>query len=256
MKKGSTRGSHSKPYHVVWLGQMQRKRAIVNRKTVLYSTIIMDNPSDPATCPAPSRREARREERREAILDVAARYFLEHGYAATTMSGIAAALGGSKGTLWNYYASKELLFGDVLERATRDFKAQLSLALNPDEDAVSVLAKFCSRYLDRLTNPQAIALYRLVMGEAGRFPEIGRIFYERGPLGVHQLLASYLDQAMDRGELRRADPLDAAQYLTALCLARSHMRTLARCSDVLTRAEAETDARAAMEVFMRAYAPD
>jgi AcrR family transcriptional regulator len=235
---------------------MQRQPAIVNHKTVLYGTIIMADLPDHPTCAAPSRREARREERREAILEVAARYFLEHGYAATTMSGIAAALGGSKGTLWNYYASKELLFSDVLERATRDFKAQLTLALNPDEDAVSVLGAFCSRYLARLTNPQAIALYRLIMGEAGRFPEIGRAFYEHGPLSVHQLLAGYLDGAMERGDLRRADPFDAAQYLAALCLARSHMRTLARCSDVLIPAEAEMDARAALEVFLRAYAPD
>ena len=61
---------------------------------------------------------------------------------------------------------------------------------------------------------------------------------------------------MERGDLRRADPFDAAQYLAALCLARSHMRTLARCSDVLIPAEAEMDARAALEVFLRAYAPD
>lgn len=209
----------------------------------------------PINCAAPSRREARREERREAILDVAARYFLENGYAATTMSGIAAALGGSKGTLWSYYASKELLFGDVLERATQDFRAQLSLALNPEEDVAAALGKFCSRYLDRLTNPQAIALYSLVVGEAARFPEIGRIFYERGPLSVHRLLAGYLEQVMDRGDLRRADAFEAAQYLTALCLARSHTKTLARYTDVLTRAEAEADARAALDVFLRAYAP-
>jgi len=214
----------------------------------------MSDPETANSCQPLSRREARREERRGAILDVAARYFGEHGYAATTMSGIAAALGGSKGTLWSYYASKELLFDDVIERATSEFRAQLSLALNPEEGVAAALGKFCSRYLDRLTRPQGISLYRLVIGEAGRFPEIGRIFYERGPLGVYRLLADFIAQAMARGELRQADAFDAAQYLTSLCLARSHVRLLTGVTPVLTPVEAETDARSAVDLFLRAYA--
>ncbi|MFC3173820.1 TetR/AcrR family transcriptional regulator [Novosphingobium bradum] len=214
----------------------------------------MNGLTAPPCCPPLTRREARREERREAILDVATQSFLEHGYAGTTMSGIAAALGGSKGTLWNYYASKELLFSDVLERATREFREQLSLALNPDEPVEVALHSFCSRYLERLTLPEGIALHRLVMGEVVRFPEVGRIFYERAPLGVQRLLSEFLDQAMERGDLRRADPFDAAQFLTALCMARSHVKMLAGVIPVLEASQAEADARAALEVFLRAYA--
>jgi len=179
---------------------MQPGAAIVNCESVPYSTVLMDAAPDTSCCPPLTRREARREERREAILDVAARYFLEHGYAATTMSGIAAALGGSKGTLWSYYASKELLFADVLERVTSEFRAQLSLALNPDEPVETGLRQFCSRYLARLTHPDGLALHRLVMGEVSRFPEVGRIFYERAPRRVHELLATFLERAI-KGEI-------------------------------------------------------
>jgi len=213
----------------------------------------MDAAPDTSCCPPLTRREARREERREAILDVAARYFLEHGYAATTMSGIAAALGGSKGTLWSYYASKELLFADVLERVTSEFRAQLSLALNPDEPVETGLRQFCSRYLARLTHPDGLALHRLVMGEVSRFPEVGRIFYERAPRPVHELLATFLERAMERGELRRADPLEASQFLTALCMARSHLKLLTGVAPVLSPDAAEADAEAAIDVFLRAY---
>ena len=48
-----------------------------------------------------------RGDRRELILDVASEVFLKEGYAATSMSEIAARLGGSKGTLYNYLKSKE-----------------------------------------------------------------------------------------------------------------------------------------------------
>ena len=232
---------------------MQPGAAIVNCESVPYSTVLMDAAPDTSCCPPLTRREARREERREAILDVAAGYFLEHGYAATTMSGIAAALGGSKGTLWSYYASKELLFADVIERVTSEFRAQLSLALNPDEPVETGLRQFCSRYLARLTHPDGLALHRIVMGEVSRFPEVGRIFYERAPRRVHELLATFLERAMERGELRRADPLEASQFLTALCMARSHLKLLTGVAPVLSPDAAEADAEAAIDVFLRAY---
>src|SRR5258705_5325413 len=57
-----------------------------------------------------------RDARREAILDVAQEVFLEEGFAAASMSTIAARLGGSKGTLYNYFRSKDELFKAYVER--------------------------------------------------------------------------------------------------------------------------------------------
>ena len=51
-----------------------------------------------------------RDARRELILDVAQEVFLEEGFANASMSTIAARLGGSKGTLYNYFKSKDDLF--------------------------------------------------------------------------------------------------------------------------------------------------
>src|SRR3546814_3412867 len=67
----------------------------------------------------------RKTQRRASILEVARRSFFEKGYAATTMSGIAATLGGSKSTLWRYFSSKEELFAAVLDDATAEFKREL-----------------------------------------------------------------------------------------------------------------------------------
>ena len=63
-----------------------------------------------------SKREGRRDERRDGILDVARECFLAEGYAATSMSTIAARLGGSKGTHYNYFKSKEELFEAMMQR--------------------------------------------------------------------------------------------------------------------------------------------
>ncbi len=56
-----------------------------------------------------------RDERRQAMVAIASDVFMEEGYAATSMSAIAARLGGSKGTLYNYFRSKAALFTAVVE---------------------------------------------------------------------------------------------------------------------------------------------
>ena len=64
--------------------------------------------------PAKSRLD--RDARREAILDVAQDVFLEEGFAAGSMSTIAGRLGGSKGTLYNYFRNKDELFEAFVQR--------------------------------------------------------------------------------------------------------------------------------------------
>src|SRR5262245_35792992 len=61
--------------------------------------------------------KSRSDERREGILQVAGEVFLETGYAAASMSTIAARLGGSKGTLYSYFTSKSELFAAVMTDA-------------------------------------------------------------------------------------------------------------------------------------------
>ena len=243
---------------------MECKFGIVNEIIVLYGTdmereetaaALGPAPGDEplASCDRPSRREARREERRDTILEVATRYFLDHGYAGTTMSGIAASLGGSKGTLWSYYASKELLFGDVLERATQEFREQLDVVLNRDEQIETALLQVCTRFLTRITNPNGVALHRLVVGESGRFPEMGRIFYERVLQRVQHRLSRFIAAAMERGDLRHDDPTEAANVLTALCMADCHHRLITAVLDRVPADRVLQLAQGAVDKFLRIY---
>ena len=54
------------------------------------------------------------------------------GFAATSMSAIATRLGGSKGTLYNYFKSKEELFGAVVSRECAGLAASLFENVPPD----------------------------------------------------------------------------------------------------------------------------
>lgn len=203
--------------------------------------------------PPSSRRNANREARREAILDVASGWFLAHGYAGTTMSAIAAALGGSKGTLWSYFPSKEQLFAAVVERAAQGFRSQLTLLLNPDDDVEVALARFCRQFLRKVTSPEAVALHRLVVAEANRFPEVGRIFYDLAPLPTQRLLADYIASAMEAGRLRTDDPTSAAQQLLAMCIFVNQQRLLIGVLKEMTSDLIEADVARAVPMFLRAY---
>src|SRR3569833_1853850 len=76
-----------------------------------------------------------RDQRRERILDVAEEVFLEEGFAAASMSEIAARLGGSKGTLYNYFKSKDELFeAYVLWRCSMNLEE--IYALDSDGDSL------------------------------------------------------------------------------------------------------------------------
>lgn len=189
------------------------------------------------------------------IVRVAAQYFLENGYAATTMSGIAATLGGSKGTLWSYFPSKEELFVAVLDKLTGDFRGQLSLILDPSQDLEVVLRRFCQGFLAKVTSSEGHALYRLIIAEAVRFPEIGHLFDERGPKPIQVELTEFLAGAMERGLLRKDDPVVAAKQLIGLSVSGARQRMLLGLLDQVARTEIEKDIDQALDLFLRAYAP-
>src|ERR1700731_428462 len=118
-----------------------------------------------------------RDARREAILDVAEDVFLEEGFAAASMSTIAARLGGSKGTLYNYFKSKEELFEAFVRRACARLRDELERF--PHDGALRErLVQMAEDFLGHLLSPEAIAVHRLVVGEGERFPELARLFYE------------------------------------------------------------------------------
>jgi TetR/AcrR family transcriptional regulator, mexJK operon transcriptional repressor len=206
--------------------------------------------------PLMSRREARRRDRRGAIIAVARRSFLENGYAATTMSSIAADLGGSKGTLWSYFPSKEELFAAVLRDATETYHASLIQLLDPRGELEPTLLRFSHDLLRKVTSPEAIALHRLVAAEASRFPEMGAIFLELAPLHTRNLLARFLEGWMERGQLRRTDPQLAARTLVVLTLSGCHQQMIWGNSEPPTAEQIQTDVAFAVDCFLRAYAPD
>jgi AcrR family transcriptional regulator len=196
-----------------------------------------------------------RDARREAILDVAAEIFMEVGYSAASMSMIAARLGGSKGTLYNYFRSKEALFAAYVERYCAWQQESMDELLSRGADVPLALMGLGQTLLRVVLSGFGLRNFILVVSEAGRAPEIGRAFYESGPMRGVERLAEFIGRAMDEGRLRRADPVAAAHQFVGLCQNRLLKARLCNAAPEPTEAEIETEVAAAVDTFMAAFGP-
>jgi AcrR family transcriptional regulator len=192
-------------------------------------------------------------DRRSEILDVAGEIFLEQGYAAASMSAIAARLGGSKGTLYNYFASKEALFRAYVERQCALSAESIFGGGTDGKDLEIMLTDLGTRYLTRLTSDELMRHLRTVIAEAGRTPEIGAMFFESGPGVGRARLAAIFERAAAEGRLKAPDPLRAADQFLALCQATIYKRRLFNVAKVPTAEEIGADVQAAVATFMAAY---
>lgn len=134
---------------------------------------------------------------------MAKQLFLEQGYAATTMSAVAETIGGSKATLWAHFASKEALFAEVADAVVGGFAERMDEMLGGQRFSVEGLRDFCQRFIGQLLSRESTSLFRLIIAESGRFPELGEMFFVRGPAITVAGLAIYFEGAFA--------PVDAAR---------------------------------------------
>lgn len=119
--------------------------------------------------------------KRDNIIVAATEVFLEAGYGATSMDIVAARANVSKATIYAHFGSKEALFRAIIEgRCEQEFGAAEYLnagSLLPAEG----LRLIGRRFYDLILSPEALGMYRVVIAESGRNPEVGEAFYAMGP---------------------------------------------------------------------------
>ncbi len=194
-------------------------------------------------------------QRRKAFVDAARSAFFAHGYAGTTMSSIASKVGGSKTTLWSYFPSKEDLFEAVVDDIVEQYGQLLSIELPLDEPVQDVLHRFGNLLVTKLTATPILSLYRLVVGEAERFPHLAETFYDRGPRRGKARTAEWVAEKMVRGELRMGDPMRAVQQFTGLCQSGIYQFALLGLPEARDLARLRADVDDAVDTFYRAWKP-
>jgi len=165
--------------------------------------------------------ETRTARKRRAILDAATTLFLRDGYQATSMDQIAAAASVSKQTVYKQFADKQTLFRDIVTSIVAEVAdpvAQQVASLTSSGDLEASLRDLARRLLAQVIQPRVMQLRRLVIAEAGRFPDLGRLFYQRGPGRTIDALAAAFESLAARGALQLEDPQLAAEHFNWLVI--------------------------------------
>jgi TetR/AcrR family transcriptional regulator len=162
--------------------------------------------------PPGATRQRRKEARPGELLDAALALFVEKGFAATRVEEVAARAGVSKGTLFLYFPSKEDLFKAVVRETIAGRFTEWNEELATYQGSSAELVRYCMQsWWERIGMTAASGITKLVMSEAGTFPEIAA-FYQQEVIGPgHDLLKRILQRGMDRGDFRPME-LEYAVY--------------------------------------------
>ncbi len=170
--------------------------------------------------PAPPERRWRRqpEARPQQILEAARRTFARKGYFGATLDRIAREAGITKGTIYLYYPNKQAVFSDVVRACADEVMGELraDLAAGRPLPARDLVRRLATRLLRLFRRPEYQAMVRLVVGEAGRFPEEMEALYREVILKRLEEVGRFFEGAMDRGEIRRMDPILLARALQGM----------------------------------------
>lgn len=201
---------------------------------------------------APSRN--RKDRKRAEITAIAQALFFREGYAQTSMSQIAQAVGGSKATLYNHFQSKEELLLAVVANVTQTRPGDYDEATQPPIEAIRQwLMWFGSALVRKITAPDYVALQRLAAAEALRYPEIGRSFNEAITPG-NEMIAGTFAAAMEKGVLKHSDPKIAAEHFMTLCLGAMVRRLVWNIEAPPGANQIDRTVAAAIDTFMDGHA--
>jgi AcrR family transcriptional regulator len=188
--------------------------------------------------------------RREVLLAAAAEIFFEQGYAATSIDAIIERAGGSKRNIYNEFGNKEGLFAALV--GTFAEKALSSLAVEEIEgrDLRETLLRFGHQLMTIYMSPALIGVYRTVVAEANRYPDLGRTFYDCGPARATKRLAEVLEGAKARGEVRADDCVRVADHFVGLIRDNLHLQVVLGLRPPPDEKETQEVVLSAVDVFL------
>lgn len=166
-----------------------------------------------APCAVRAKRERRKDARPGELLSAAMDLFVEKGFAATRAEEVATRAGVSKGTLFLYFSSKEELFKAVVRENISGRFAQWSAEMDSFSGSSAELLRCCMlAWWDRVGSTKAAGISKLMMSEAGNFPELADFYRNEVVKPGNALIRRVLQRGMDSGEFRPVD-LEYGVYL-------------------------------------------
>lgn len=155
--------------------------------------------------PSAVRWRRRKQARPAEILAAALASFKERGFAGTRLDDVAAKAGVTKGTIYLYYSNKEELFEAVVRSQVVPNLDRLEAVLAEPALAGVLLQKIFSFWAKTIAPSPLSVIPKIVIAEAGNFPELARIFLEAVPHRMLRLIGSVIRRGIASGEFRPVD---------------------------------------------------
>jgi len=165
----------------------------------------------------PRRWRRRKEARPAEILAAALDVFRARGFAAARLEDVAAKAGVSKGTLYLYFPGKEALFKALVREAVLpNIERAEALASTHPGPASAILRELLTNFgLLMATDDRVSAFPKLMIAEAGNFPELARFYLHQVIRRGMRLMAGVVKRGIETGEFRAVDPAAAARLAVA-----------------------------------------
>jgi len=182
--------------------------------------------------------------------------FLAKGFAATTTDMIQQAAGVSKSTVYAHYPNKEALFVAVVEAECARFLKTINEITFSGKCLADILLAIAQAYLEIVLSHDALALYRMVVAEAPRLPELGRRFYLAGPATINNIVAHRLEVAVSNGELDLGGIglVSAASLFVNMVRGEAHLQCLTHPNTPASAVQRDQWAKDAVFAYLRAFA--
>lgn len=145
--------------------------------------------------------------RYKKILNAAAKIFTEQGYDNANINEIVKISGGSLGTVYKYFGNKLGLFEAFFKHTTQEVFSQFYAEDFWSDDLTASLTRFAQALQKLMLMPDALVIYKLVLTDnSGDRAEIQRIFLENGPNIINSYLSNFLQEQIDKGNIRQINP--------------------------------------------------
>jgi AcrR family transcriptional regulator len=148
----------------------------------------------------------RKDARPEELISAALEVFADRGFAATKLEDVARKAGVTKGTIYLYFANKEALFKALIRQTIVPVIAQgEAVAQSFTGSARDLFEKLVREYWRLVGETSLASIPRLMIAEAGNFPELARFYYEEVVTRGHRLMAGVLERGIKAGEFKQVN---------------------------------------------------
>lgn len=186
------------------------------------------------------------------ILDAAQKLFYNLGFDETSLAMIINEAGGSRRSIYNEFGNKHGLLMAVIQRQVKT-QSEILTSINRDLEAKEALNQVCFKFVVGMLSPELMSLFRLVVQQVVKFPELGEMIYKNGPMTGILPLVDYLTWLTDQNLLKIENCHFSAQMLMEMAKGPLHTRSLLLPDKQASEEEISYQVTKAVDIFLHAH---